>query len=1498
MNPNIIKAIIIVVVLALYVYPVIVLSIKKRISYKAPNNKKNIIFLIFAIIELVAIIILINLLQGVVTTILSIPFIGNLISQGLEKIPAAYDYVIYSILAVLLNIIILHGCMLFKSIFVRHIKKTELKAQEKPSEETDDEKPKKKKRRLLFKFKHPETLDDQEGDGKKYKLDEFGDLEEVEEKNFKLKEIILGAFFVAPDYVHVKPWVYKCVKILQLFIYILEALYLIIFAVLLVTVFFPLPEKVCAFLINTIAINKWYMYPFASIIVLQEVCNVFNSTLSKDSISEVEEEEAEEESKLVDRLNELRSKIQKRFDGDHHLRFYPSTIPTEIPEYQWTNVAYAPALDFIKNHMQHISGHTVQSYLECLDAMYNDNHVYFCASFYSEFGEYLVAYIYTRLLAGERVIIVIPESKERNDFKRYIRRRLNHLTRTQEECTWRVYTSDERLDQADVLIAAPEEFKNDNIVINYPVFFEEVCNAIFVDSDKIVMTDSYLCPIISMRLLRATNDRIKFLFLTNSVYRGFAAGSLPKFFCIDKVLNFSGARENECVDYNLWNRESKNNKIYNKFGQKLTTPEALIAELALEHNIDGVRVITDAPIEHGDKESLMKHEVEINNFYKEIPDVNYLIYTDNRCNLSAAVYLCARFRGKKNSVVHILSKPYLLREFFMSKMTYEDFINRSSFIQPRVIEHVNNQRLSLLKIYCDATDDDGVEMQDFLNRMKNVISLAVKREEKILCPRCEKIISKVKYEKDGKKYYNVNDLSLKDLTEYLIAGLCDTSSTLEKDSYGIKAKDYFIVVEGNRTDGFNIVKTKSIFFKRTKEVFDKILERNERVSLILNDVKIGELNTFPSRVKSEFIIGQNITFKNVEYEIEQISDDCKSVFLKRENVTFKNILDTITLKRFKVTFDKMIGLPGVLYFSKTNLRKIEVKMFRMGQGSTGETYGFYNLMSDTQTLDFVRGVLGNPMLTSSVVRKLKGEKVLQLSLEARIECNDGMRLLLSAVFNEFIKTLFPDAYKCISVVPILETPYDYDDKHIPTVYEDFVKKLYPYLNNSDGKLSETLEAPIANEDGTVSPHVPLVEEDKNKCRFLFINDCEGEDIGVLDWFYDRMGHLMQELLINVNSYLAWLKLRVDQKHYIYFGNEELPQSFDLDGCCELLNGLNLVLSDAGADNFETASDENEDVVERCSFCHKIVESGRFTIFNENRFICAECFDVVDTQEKINQYYEEILKYLTVNYPIEKFEVLTAKLDGQYKLEKGKEFTEFYYNVDLMNKIVGVEKDIPINNAKVALLRATINLWQSNNNLLIPYIDGQLYYEEIKYLRSIGEDISADWIYENVSDSIKKVIDEISKYINPVAETSTEEDSESESEASQESTNKELTSFDFMREMAKLFNDESTDDESDGLGGEEDDDKGLFNPNYIPRFWKRYLRTMFNPDDESDEDDPTLNRDEEGIEEDNNQDDNSDEDLDNGSNSDDTQTEDDNSDEESENQDESVDPNETANEEEE
>jgi rubrerythrin len=58
-------------------------------------------------------------------------------------------------------------------------------------------------------------------------------------------------------------------------------------------------------------------------------------------------------------------------------------------------------------------------------------------------------------------------------------------------------------------------------------------------------------------------------------------------------------------------------------------------------------------------------------------------------------------------VVHILSKPYLLREYFIAKAAVENFVNRSSFIQPRVTEHVEDHKFSLLRVFCEVADEEG-----------------------------------------------------------------------------------------------------------------------------------------------------------------------------------------------------------------------------------------------------------------------------------------------------------------------------------------------------------------------------------------------------------------------------------------------------------------------------------------------------------------------------------------------------------------------------------------------------------------------------------------------------------------------------------------------------------------------------------------------------------------------------------------------------------------------
>lgn len=1493
---TILKFLFILIVLFIMAYPFLPLPFKFRrfstlykLRYPFPENKRNIWFVLLSIVYISVLASLSDIYHTFIEWIYQFEFMNKLLSKTLKFLGSQVNFIAFVVVSILLNILCVYVFLLIKAILKRLIPEVDPEkkaAKEKKKKEKAEKKRKakeaKKKKGIFGFFKKKDEADDSKNnpvektedepeiddDSKNYRVayfehskDESETDKETEDKEEEynkqkkneekiplgtlIKEFVLGLFFEGDKFQYARSWLIRVRKILQGFVYILGVTYLVLFFVLLFSLVYTMPKVLYTFLIDVLHVQYWYIYPFLAMIVFQEFCNFADAPpFPREAF---ERNKNDDETILEDkeaRLSELRAELSKRFDADHYLRYYPALTSENEVEYKCTNVAYGSALEYIRRNMKESSGRVVKSYLECLDAMFNDNHVYFAASYYSEFGEYMAAYTYIRLLSGARMIFITSDVSEKNTLKTHIGERLMALTGSSPNCTWRICTSDERLDQADILIATPADFADDDMIEKYPGFFDEVCNAVFIDADKMVVFDSYLCLVMASRLLKATANRIIFTFLSLDMLKGFASATLPKFFCVDKVLSFSSASENEEVEYSLWNKESKNHRIYDKNGQVLTGLESIIAELACEYDVDGVRVMTQAPISHADKKMLALHGVEINNMYRPVSDFNYMIYSDDRCNLPAAIYACTRFRGKKRSVVNILCKPYMLREYFMSKAVSERYINRSSFIKPRVTEHAERHKISLLRIFCDATDAKGIPVSVFENNVRAAIHNAVERDDVISSAYCRKIISE----------WNIELLTYKELAGYLIAGLFDRENCSVELSAAQGVKDFYLIIEPYKNNGFNVVNEKHIVFSRVKEVFERLFECNQKVVICLNDTILGTIDTFPTRTHLEYIAGQSIIYDNTEYEIEHISDNGAYIFLRRENSKIRNCLDTVHLRRYDIKNIEFKGKTGVLHSTKTLLEEIRVTRSRIEY--IGETYGFYSITTDRQTIDFYCGAEGNPHVKERNIRNMKEGKALHVEISCRMECNDGMRMLLSAVFNEFIKTIFPHAYHCIAIVPILAEKLPFDDENEAITEIDRIRTLYPYIKSASEAFTET---------------------DSKKMRFLFINDCS-EDVGVTDWFYDLSAFYMQEFLANVYSYLHWLQKHEDKQQYIYFGGESLPECYDLVNLCELFKGFNWRLSDDGQKDFETANDVDvEEEEKRCAFCHKVVESGRYERFDNHRYICVECFNTVSDKKLLVKLYKKVREYLEKNYSEIKFGEASVEIDSLYSLEENQVLSEYYYKLNELNRIISVERDNPETNVEVSILRGIIELWQTDNKLSVPQSKAQVYYEELLYLRSLEKHESAKWIYNALPNSIRDIIDEIDIYINgtttmkndyvekEVDEDSSEihsedeisdeaiengsaddtgnsdtegaesnispnagEDDESNDKSAANSTVKK-TSFSFL--VASTEEPESN--EYDDDFGEDIDDK-LYHPDMLPRFWKRYLKKQ-RIDNEEEED---------------------------------------------------------------
>ena len=223
---------------------------------------------------------------------------------------------------------------------------------------------------------------------------------------------------------------------------------------------------------------------------------------------------------------------------------------------------------------------------------------------------------------------------------------------------------------------------------------------------------------------------------------------------------------------------------------------------------------------------------------------------------------------------------------------------------------------------------------------------------------------------------------------------------------------------------------------------------------------------------------------------------------------------------------------------------------------------------------------------------------------------------------------------------------------------------------------------------------------------------------------------------------------------------------------------------------------------RCSFCGKILESGRYSRFDDDRLICAECDKTsVREESELETAVKNVRKYLEDKYPEVMFGVSDVKfLDGKFGKDD-KSISDICYRIDLDKRVIYVEKETPRLSVESAILRATVELWQYDNELLISYADAHTCFEELLFLEHSKLLDRATAISEKFDEYLKADVEEIKAYVFE----GTEEE--------------KRTSFSFMREKISAFNSE--------CGGEdpivETDPVGLYDPNKIPRFWKRFLR---------------------------------------------------------------------------
>lgn len=1060
----------------------------------------------------------------------------------------------------------------------------------------------------------------------------------------------LGLFYSEKDgFEYVNTGTYRWAKELKTFLTLVCGLYLLVCLLILVPIFFNLNAANWFYQAAMWLVTNTYMYPILSIILLFELLWFING-----EHKEVEEAEAPFTS-FVDSIKETkkaeleasRTALLEKYGDSYRIKNFDAAALGGKSTYNLLEKK-----QFVQNMAKAIRanrGFINGDYMQSIEYMFDGKHVLFDSSLYSALGEYIVHYLFVALSFGKRALFVCKDKKEIENVAAYLESGFRQITKTP-QILWRISTF-ERMhegEKPDVLLLTPEQFLERSLFTDGKDFFDELVDVFVLDADKIITANNYYCLIMAKKLEKATTDkdawnvadadrsvavgkRIRYSFFSNGHVQALG-NSIRQFFNLEDAPlesfhSFGLASKTEVF---VWHT-GMSSTLYVDNGANQVALEVQIAKDVGNFGIPNINLISETAVYSSQLTEIQG--LTLNSCDLSDHPVGYVIVADDHFNLPNAIYNFSRFSGRKATVLHVVSKPYLLRDYFTSRA--EDYVAHFELIGNTMSEHAESKRANIIILLCDAVN--GIERDEFTRRARELLGGSCEGDKEADFKECIRLCYETALGKDDF-----------DKPRYVL--------TREQDSE-LRYKTF-------------------VYIKESRELFTRLLECTKTVKLEYANSQSEEfLPVFKDEIVQHFITGQVISRNNRGYTIKDIDVNEGKLLLDDTGPSVNVPMDYIQTRVYTVNGAEKIDSFGNDYRAKNStVSHIGFEVYNAN--ITAETVGYYSIEKAIQNVNLVKpnfakyiNLYDNEALLNKIKREID-TRMLVVELDTVDEVDPRVTYTLSVILHEFMKTVFPHQYRCVSVCPLFES--DIEEEFFKE--ETAIRDLYPRIKGVFG---------VNNE-----------ETPKTRIRFAIIEDINGGN-GIVETLVDGGGIMVANLLHVAADFLSWLGTTAAQDYsYLNFGYEEIPAIFDVAKTEEVIR------------QFRHDVERSELVrlygTNNCHFCHKPLEDGQGMELEDGRVICTSCVETsVDTFELLQGCLDSVIevikkstsvpdsfpKDVTVDF------VSTAELRERYG-ENAEKLPLAYCN-HVENRIY-IEYGLPKIAVCAAIARMLTELWQDLN----------------------------------------------------------------------------------------------------------------------------------------------------------------------------------------------------------
>lgn len=1063
-------------------------------------------------------------------------------------------------------------------------------------------------------------------------------------------------YFKQGDEWYVQPQCKKVARHLRNFIILTGSMYLVMFLLLMIPVFFPVEHFAKQFydVMNTL-VDNCYLYPSVSLVVLTEVFWLMNGAEMKEEPAQVQEvKRSLRRGRVVD-LDKIEQDLMKTFGADNEVKcFYTDDVGAVDQSRSPVDVSQDPILESITAFVENQGLVRNDDYLRGIQALADGRDTLFDAPLYTAAGMYLYPYLSMRISQGERIVVVCQDAGEIPAVIRNLENGFRRVLRTR-DCLWQIYDRKNfrPQNQTDVLVLTPEEFQDDRLFEDARDFFSQVTLALLPDADRVVMSNNYFCLVMAERLRQNTAlADVQYLFLSTRHTLNLAA-SLTEYFMLDRAVHTVQAEyAYGSLRLYVWKARNDGAAMLDN-GAKTVQMEVGIAKVAQAGGVPSVNLVTGSAIfpDQVDPKWLDVYDAS------ERP-IGFAVVADDGFNLPSTIYAYSRYIGKQASVLHVICRPYLLRDYFFDRAA------RSLYEQPLmergVAEHARVQRSSMILLICRLMQ--GIRVETFAAEVHRLTE----------CPIPE----------------TLDFASLRELVERCL-----------EQAFGSEAKQHSGFVVYQQMDGS--FRWNRFIRIREQGILENLLSDTELVTLRFNsgmgrpDVK---LNLFRRMMDQRYLVGQNLIYEHHNYKVCRI-DRSRGIIVVDDADVVHNVPDDYVQIRHYTLGDsqrffqacRAIDSSGTVedpehlqgtsltFQGGSGIQRLQMVRSLDGMEIGSDTVSYYPIHGNTRRLDLTDATVVEMRISEDRRRELRRQvgQSLYLKLEGDFARSDRLTMTFAVVLQEMMKTLFPDQYFCVSVCPVLEDPegiYNHTDAHSRRI-----AGMYPRLHGWQQPSSGSIEV-------------------------LIVDDCQG-GTGVLDVLYSPEGTYLRNVLDMMSDYLQWQQGR--EESYLNFGADRTPALFDPDK----LNTLMKVFSRRYVREHDLF--RNLRMANCCDLCGRSLGYGESYLWDNRLNVCRDCREAEEiSQEECCLILKFCADFLTERFGITLPENMTAEI------AKGQELS----TLDVQGRRIVLAPELPLVNIHGEILKQLVRLWQMENLDMTgePEFEGQVRYVLLQYLDKLEQ----------------------------------------------------------------------------------------------------------------------------------------------------------------------------------